>query len=68
MMSGLNPMVASLVSASTIILPGRETLIPINAWQQAQDLKVTVITVPSWLEILYLQDLGTIQSRLNKFL
>ena len=62
MMSGLrNPMVASLVSASTIILPGRETLMPINAWQQAQDLKVTVITtVPSWLEILL-----TSESRLS---
>ena len=54
MMSGLrNPMIASLISASTIILTGRETSIPINAWQQAQDLKVSVITtVPSWLEIL----------------
>ena len=62
MMSGLrNSMVASLVSASTIILPGRETLMPINAWQQAQDLKVTVITtVPSWLEILL-----TAESRLS---
>lgn len=54
MMSGMrNPMVASLISGSTIVLASKEMLMPINAWQQAQDHDITVITtVPSWLEIL----------------
>ena len=54
MMSGVrNAMVASLISGSTILLASQETLMPINAWQQAQNQEVTVITtVPSWLEIL----------------
>ncbi len=54
MMSGLrNPMVASIISGSTIFLPGRETTMPINAWQQVQDNLINIVTtVPSWLEIL----------------
>ena len=54
MMSGVrNAMVASLISGSTIMLAGRETLMPLTSWSQAIEQAVSVITtVPSWLEII----------------
>lgn len=55
MMSGLrNPAVAALCSGSSILLPGRSTVInPWMAWEQAHSHQATVITaVPTWLQLI----------------
>lgn len=55
MMSGLrNPAVASLVSGSTVLIPGRDTArLPTTAWEQCAQSGATVVTaVPVWLQRL----------------
>lgn len=55
MMSGLrNPALATLISGSSILLPGRSTAHhPLMAWEQACKHKATVITaVPTWLQLI----------------
>jgi len=55
MMSGLRiPLVSSLISRSTILLPGCNTVsVPLCSWEYASASQATVIaTVPAWLESL----------------